>query len=175
MLRDMSFLVPRSILAGVLAASLGLASISTLILGGCSSTPTFILQSDIPQVPDMEQRLGIDVKRTLGEISSGIFVFVGPLNDWEATMRTLISRFRDAGWTLERSTPGFPRSAMVFTKDSLCDRRVEVVLDADQLEPAMSRAQYVVTPLNPKDGDAVSSDTSDEGASTTASRADGSD
>jgi hypothetical protein len=57
-------------------------------------------------------------------------------------MTTLASRFKNSGWYLERETPGFPRAALVFKKDG---RSVEVVLDADQLEPAMSRAQYVIS------------------------------
>ena len=90
----------------------------------------------------MEQRLGFDIKRSQGDLVGGVFVFVGPLRDTEETMKALASRFRDSGWTVEREVAGFPRAAFVFRKD---DRAVEVVLDADQLEPAMSRAQYVVS------------------------------
>ena len=113
--------------------SLALAfALLLLTIAGCSSGPTRILDSDIPTVPGMQQRLGFDIKREAGDIVGGVFVFVGPLRETEETMRALSSRFRDAGWTLDRSTQGFPRSALVFSKDS---RRVEVALDADQLEP----------------------------------------
>lgn len=111
-------------------------------LAGCDSHPEFVLDSDIPQVPGMEQRLGFDIKRSGGNIIGGVFIFVGPIRETEKTMRALASRFKDSGWSVERETPGFPRSALVFKKD---DRLVEVVLDADQLEPAMSKAQYVVS------------------------------
>ena len=90
----------------------------------------------------MEQRLGFDIKRSEGDLVGGVFVFVGPLRDTEDTMKKLTSRFRDSGWTVERETPGFPRAVLVFQKN---DRTVQVVLDADQLEPAMSRAQYVIS------------------------------
>ena len=111
-------------------------------LGGCDSGPSFVLDSDVPQVPGMEQRLGFDIKRSEGDLVGGVFVFVGPLRDTEDTIKKLTSRFRDSGWTVERETPGFPRAALVFQKN---DRTVQVVLDADQLEPAMSRAQYVIS------------------------------
>lgn len=143
MLLAMSFRGRSAIAEILLASRLGFAWILVLaVLVGCSSTPTRILDSDIPQVPGMEQRLGFDIKRQGGDIVGGVFVFVGPLLETETTMRTLTSRFKDAGWVLERATQGFPRSALVFEKNG---RRVEVALDADQLEPAMSRAQYVVS------------------------------
>lgn len=118
---------------------------------GCDSSPRFVLDSDVPQVPGMEQRLGFDIKRSDGDLVGGVFVFVGPLRNTEGTMKALASRFRDSGWTVAREVPGFPRSSFVFRKNN---RAVEVVLDADQLEPAMSRAQYVVSVQNessPKD------------------------
>lgn len=90
----------------------------------------------------MQQRLGFDIKRSAGDITNGVFIFVGPLMETEQTMKTLATRFRNRGWELKRETPGFPRAVLVFTKG---DRQVEVVLDADQLEPAMSRGQYVVS------------------------------
>ena len=119
-------------------------SLSMLLLPivGCGSGATRILDSDVPQMPDMEQRLGFDIKRRGGDLVGGVFVFIGPLMDMERSVRVLSSRFRDQGWAVERGTVGFPRSVLVF---SMNDRRVEVAIDADQLEPSMSRAQYVVS------------------------------
>ncbi len=111
-------------------------------LVGCDSGPTRILDSDVPQMPGMEQRLGFDIKRRGGDLVGGVFIFMGPLQDMQESMATLASRFRDRGWTLEGSSAGFPRSSMLFGQG---DRRVQVVIDADQLEPAMSRAQFTVS------------------------------
>lgn len=124
------------------ASLLLLACLVLAVVPGCSSEPKFVLDSDIPEIPGMQQRLGFDIKRSAGDITNGVFIFVGPLMETEQTMKTLATRFRNRGWELKRETPGFPRAVLVFTKG---DRQVEVVLDADQLEPAMSRGQYVVS------------------------------
>lgn len=122
-----------------------------LLLGtllGCGSGPTRILDSDVPQMPEMEQRLGYDIKRRGGDLVGGVFVFIGPLQDMQEVMNTLASRFRDQGWTLEGQSASFPRSSMLFAQE---DRRVQVLIDADQLEPAMSRAQFQVSLTSTED------------------------
>lgn len=122
-----------------------------LLLGtllGCGSGPTRILDSDVPQMPEMEQRLGYDIKRRGGDLVGGVFVFIGPLQDMQEVMNTLASRFRDQGWTLEGQSASFPRSSMLFAQE---DRRVQVLIDADQLEPAMSRAQFQVSLASTED------------------------
>ena len=124
-----------------------------LLLGmlfGCSSGPTWILDSDVPQMPEMEQRLGYDIKRRGGDLVGGVFVFIGPLKNMQASMGTLASRFRDQGWTLEGQSASFPRSSMLFARE---DRRVQVLIDADQLEPAMSRAQFQVSLVSTEDAE----------------------
>jgi hypothetical protein len=120
------------------------------MLSGCSSAPTRILDSDVPQMPEMEQRLGYDIKRRGGDLVGGVFIFIGPLEDMQASMITLASRFRDQGWTLEGESASFPRSSMLFARD---DRRVQVIIDADQLEPAMSRAQFQVSLVSTEDSE----------------------
>ena len=122
-----------------LLCTLLLASTS---LVGCDSGPTRILDSDVPRMPGMEQRIGFDIKRRGGELVGGVFIFIGPLQDMQAALNALASRFRDQGWTLEGQSAGFPRSSMLFSQG---DRRVQVIIDADQLEPAMSRAQFKVS------------------------------
>ena len=57
-------------------------------------------------------------------------------------VESIDSKFTSNGWKTDRSTWLFPRSELVFSKG---DRRVLVILDADQLEPAMSRAVYKVS------------------------------
>ena len=126
-----------SIIVAVLAL-LSLALIGT----GCSTQPDVVLASDIPTVPDMEQRLGYDIKRRQGELVGGRFIFVGSILEMEGMVDSIDSRFKGFGWSTERSTWLFPRSELVFAKG---DRRVLVILDADQLEPAMSRAVYQVS------------------------------
>lgn len=105
----------------------------------CDAGPQTVLDSDIPQVPGMTQRLGLDIERSGGDLVGGVFVFIGPLFDPTKTMEALTGRFRDHGWTELASTLGFPRSSQQFGKGT---RRVQIILDADQLEPMMSRAQY---------------------------------
>ena len=117
---------------------------------GCSSEPQVILNSDIPTAPDMTQRLGLDIKRRGPMLVGGDFVFIGPILKMESSIQRLVGRFTSQGWRVVQDTWGFPRSVLVFEK---FDRRVQVVLDADQLEPAMSRAQYTVSiiPASPND------------------------
>ena len=128
---------------------------------GCSSQPDVVLASDIPTVPDMEQRLGYEIKRRKGELVGGRFIFVGPILHLNELVESIDSKFTSYGWSTERSTWLFPRSELVFAKD---DRRVLVVLDADQLEPAMSRAVYKVSLADPGTDDRTST-TQDESKS----------
>ena len=111
-------------------------------ISGCSSAPQVLLDSDIPTVPDMSQRLGFDIKRRGPMLVGGVFVFVGPILEMEPLIKRVVGRFTGRGWTVVQDTWGFPRSVLVFEKS---DRSVRVVLDADQLEPAMFRAQYTVS------------------------------
>lgn len=127
------------------------------LLFGCSSGPTWILDSDVPQMPDMEQRLGYDIKRRGGDLVGGVFVFIGPLKNMQESMGTLASRFRDQGWTLEGQSTSFPRSSMLFAQE---DRRVQVIIDVDQLEPAMSRAQFQVSLASTVDSSAGNTESS---------------
>ena len=128
---------------------------------GCSSAPQVLLDSDIPTVPDMSQRLGFDIKRRGPMLVGGVFVFVGPILEMEPLIKRVVGRFTGRGWTVVQDTWGFPRSVLVFEK---FDRSVRVVLDADQLEPAMSRAQYTVS---------IISASSDEGSDQPAPEATG--
>ena len=114
----------------------------SVLIPGCSSQPQVILNSDIPTAPDMSQRLGLDIKRRGPMLVGGEFVFVGTILKMESSVQRLVGRFKDRGWSVTQDSWGFPRSVLVFEK---YDRRVRVVLDADQLEPAMSRAQYSVS------------------------------
>ena len=142
---------------------------------GCSSGPQVLLDSDIPTVPDMSQRLGFDIKRRGTMLVGGVFVFVGPILEMESSIQRLVGRFTSRGWTVAQDTWGFPRSVIVFEKS---DRSVRVVLDADQLEPAMSRAQYTVSIIStssstepdaqPPDPSAVKSADESRSVSTTA-------
>ena len=124
----------------ILCTALLLATLS--LSPGCSSESQVILNSDIPTVPDMSQRLGFDIKRRGPMLVGGEFVFVGTILQMESSVQKLVGRFKNRGWTVAQDTWGFPRSVLVFEK---YDRSVRVVLDADQLEPAMSRAQYTVS------------------------------
>ena len=122
---------------------LALALLSLAFLGtGCSSQPDVVLASDIPTVPDMEQRLGYEIKRRQGELVGGRFIFVGPILRMDEMVESIDLKFTSYGWVTDRSTWSFPRSEMVYSKK---DRRVLVILDADQLEPSMSRAVYKVS------------------------------
>ena len=122
-------------------------------LPGCGSGPQVVLDSDIPTAPDMSQRLGFDIKRRGPDLVGGVFIFVGPILDMEPTIRKVVGRFQGQGWSVIQDTWGFPRSVLRFGKG---DRRVRVILDADQLEPAMSRAQYMVSVVAPGDPDSPS-------------------
>lgn len=117
-------------------------------LPGCSSGPQVVLDSDIPTVPDMSQRLGFDIKRRGPDLVGGVFIFIGPILDMEPMIKKVVGRFRNQGWSVIQDTWGFPRSVLRFGKG---DRRVRVILDADQLEPAMSRAQYMVSMVASRD------------------------
>ena len=152
--------------------ALGTATLCSILLltilggcPGCSSGPQVVLDSDIPTVPDMSQRLGFDIKRRGTMLVGGVFVFVGPIQEMESSIRRLVGRFTDRGWTVAQDTWGFPRSVLVFEK---LDRSVRVVLDADQLEPAMSRAQYTVSIISSSSSDEPNAQPSDPSAAETA-------
>lgn len=135
----------------LIATVLALSSLC-LIGTGCSSQPDVVLASDIPTVPDMEQRLGYEIKRRQGELVGGRFIFVGPILQMREMVESIDSKFTSYGWSTERSTWLFPRSELLFAK---ADRRVLVILDADQLEPGMSRAVYKVSLASQSDGDST--------------------
>ncbi|MEE2681158.1 MAG: hypothetical protein VX641_02175 [Planctomycetota bacterium] len=126
---------------------------------GCSSQPQVVLDSDIPTVPDMSQRLGFDIKRQGPFLVGGQFVFIGSILDMESTIQRLVGRFKNRGWMVAQDTWGFPRSVLLFEK---YDRRVRVVLDADQLEPAMSRAQYTVSIIRADQNESSSPEPADQ-------------
>lgn len=113
-----------------------------LLLVSCSSGPLWVLDSDVPRMPGMDQRLGFDIKRRGGDLVGGTFIFIGPLRSMTESADAVTADFLAAGWSLEGSSVGFPRSSMLFARS---DRRVQVVIDADQLEPSMSRAQFTVS------------------------------
>ena len=101
----------------------------------------------------MEQRLGYEIKRRQGELVGGRFIFVGPILHMDEMVESIDSKFTSYGWKTDRSIWLFPRSELVFSKG---DRRVLVILDADQLEPAMSRAVYKVSLVDQADVDSNS-------------------
>ena len=128
-----------------------LVLLSLCLIGtGCSSQPDVVLASDIPTVPDMEQRLGYEIKRRQGQLVGGRFIFVGPILKMDEMVESIDAKFTSYGWSTERSTWLFPRSELLFAK---ADRRVLVILDADQLEPGMSRAVYKVSLASQREGD----------------------
>lgn len=142
---------------GSLLPILGLLLFCQALAPGCSSQPQVILDSDIPTVPEMTQRLGFDIKRQGPMLVGGQFVFMGPILKMEDCIQALVGRFKGRGWLVAQDTWGFPRSVLVFEK---YDRRVRVVLDADQLEPAMSRAQYTVSIIPADSGEESTASTS---------------
>ena len=87
-----------------------------LVMPGCGSGPQFVLDSDIPTVPGMSQRLGFDIKRRGPELVGGVFIFVGPLLKMEPLIGRVVARFRDQGWSVTQDTWGFPRSVVRFEK-----------------------------------------------------------
>lgn len=121
------------------ALAAGLAA--CLLAGACSSDPTTVLASDLPQVPNMTARESTGIRQVGGAIEAGVFAYKGEVDNLAQRIKDTVSRFSGLGWTLasERTTAATAR--LEFAKG---ERRAVVEIIRNDLEPAMSTAVTTV-------------------------------
>lgn len=135
----------------VLAAFLA-TFFAPLLLGGCASEPSFVLDSDLPAPDDASGRATSGIERRGSELVGVRTVFADEVRDPEATLETLRRRFVAGGWTVESSGATGSTSTAIFRK---ADRRCRVRIVRNDLDPGMSRIAYL---LDTVPTDAASSD-----------------
>jgi len=119
----------------------------TLVLGvalvtGCSSTPTMLVESDVPIPVDMQVVFSSELKRSGGTLSGGWFVFWGDVKNVVVVTDETSKRFSENGWR-ETSREMMPQRASVeFAKG---DRTCHVVIDGRRVDPRSSSATLRVS------------------------------
>jgi hypothetical protein len=122
----------------LLAAFLGAAFLGT----GCSSTPTTLVESDVPVPPGMQVCFSQGLKRNGPALSGGWFVLWGKVTDAQAQANATAARFAENGWR-ETHREMLPKLAkLTFTKDV---RTCRVDIDARRVDPQSSSASLTVT------------------------------
>lgn len=120
---------------------LAASGVLALALAACSSQPATVLDTDLPQVPNMTGRESSDIRQAEGKIEQGTFAYKGGVESLPERVKETKSRFAALGWALysERLTPATAR--LVFTKDT---RRAVVEIVRNDLSPGMSTAVTTV-------------------------------
>lgn len=122
-----------------------------LLIAGCGSGQSYLLDSDIPIPPDSPGRATSGIQRRDGLIVNLDTVFSEPVDDPSVTIDRLERRFTASGWRLIERGGTESVVVAVFGKS---DRRCRVRVVRNQLDPAMSRVAYRVRIVDstPTDG-----------------------
>ncbi|MFO0827368.1 MAG: hypothetical protein U0572_04390 [Phycisphaerales bacterium] len=119
-----------------------LAPLIILLLAGCSSTPTTLVESDVPIPPGMQVCFSEGLKRNGPALTAGWFVLWGNVVDAEQQANATSERFSENGWR-ETDRIMLPKLAkLTFAKDT---RTVLVDIDARRVDPGSSSASITVT------------------------------
>ena len=112
-----------------------------LLVVGCGSGQSYLLDSDIPIPPDSPGRATSGIERRDGLIVNLDTVFSEPVEDPAVTIDGLQRRFAESGWRLIERGGTESVVVAVFGKDR---RRCRVRVVRNELDPAMSRVAYRV-------------------------------
>lgn len=112
---------------------------------GCASTETAFVERGIPAVPGLQFAFAEGLSRRGDELVAGRFAFRGRIEDSAALMDRTISLFVSQGWTLLDRDRGDLRERATLAKG---DRRCEVTISPNRLDPAMSVAQLAIAPTD---------------------------
>lgn len=105
-----------------------------VIVTACDSQPETIAESDVPQIPGLENRYLSPLDRDGETLVGARALYRGEMVEPESVAKHTIERYRAHGWTLEERRIAPTCATLVFSKG---ERRVEVDLKANQLNPAM--------------------------------------
>jgi hypothetical protein len=108
-----------------------------LLAAACSGDPATVLQTDLPQIPNMTGRESSGIVHEGNVIEAGTFAYKGAVSDLDAQVAETRAAFSGRGWTLEseRRTPA--TASLVFAKGV---RRARVEVIRNDLAPGMSTA-----------------------------------
>ena len=130
---------------GTMLPRSGLVILATMVIGmvlvGCSSTPSYLLDSDIPAPSGFEGRSLSGVKRANDLVVGAQSIYAGAVIDAESSLAEVEKRFHASGWQVERSSGDQVVATAIFAKE---DRRCRVRVTKNELDPEMSRISYVV-------------------------------
>lgn len=122
------------------------------MLSGCGPEPAFVLDSDVPAPQDASGRATTGISRRGAELIGVETVFADAVEDPQASLDLLRTRFLAGGWSIDTAGATGSTATAVFRKD---DRRCRVRVVRNDLDPAMSRIAYRLDTI------AVAADSSD--------------
>ncbi|MBC24246.1 MAG: hypothetical protein CMJ32_10070 [Phycisphaerae bacterium] len=106
-----------------------------MVASGCSTAEQRVLETDLPNIPSMEERSVLDLEQSGGMITEGKLVYKGRVDDAIRRMRIMRDRFSDNGWRIQSVNGGKIKAVGLFQKGR---RECEVVILKNQLDPQMS-------------------------------------
>lgn len=115
--------------------------LATALLGACGGKQEFLLDSDVPIPADSAGRATSGIERRDGVLTGVDTVFVIEVDDPQARLDALATRFSASGWSNESRGSSASTASIVFAND---DRRCRVRIVRNELDPAMSRIAYRV-------------------------------
>lgn len=132
------------VIGAVLAAAVAAGALPALC--GCAAPEAAIAAGDVPAVPGMRSAISQGLERRGDELVAGRFSFHGRIEDASSLMDRTISLFAARGWALLERQQGDRRVRATLGKG---DRRCEVTISPNRIDPAMSTALIVLTEPNP--------------------------
>jgi hypothetical protein len=127
-----------------IGAALSAGAAVVLALGGCAAPEAAIAAGDIPAVPGMRSAISQGLERRGDELVAGRFAFHGRIEDAATLMDRTISLFSARGWAVLERQQGDRRVRATLEKG---DRRCEVTISPNRIDPAMSTALIVLFEL----------------------------
>lgn len=133
---------------------LGGIVLASALLGGCGGKQDFLLDSDIPIPTKSAGRATSGIERRDGLLTGVDTVFVTKVDDPQARLDDLASRFSASGWSNGSRGSSVSTASIVFASG---DRRCRVRIVRNELDPAMSRIAYRVWTVADEPADPESS------------------
>lgn len=130
------------------SASLLSAAMMLLILGGCKTAPTNVLDSDVPAVPGLESSFARGLERRDGALVGGRIVYRGRIESSSQLLSRTVGLFSAAGWVVEDREVRAGSARATFAKG---DRRCDVVISPSRIDPPMSSAQLTIRLASPEE------------------------
>ena len=118
---------------------LGVLLLTFALIGGCGSSPEFLLDSDVPIPGGSSGQATFGIKRADGLLIGVDTVFATNIDDPMGVIDTLAARFEAAGWGLESRERTVSTATAVFVQG---ERRCRVRVVRNELDPDMSRIAY---------------------------------